>query len=202
MHQVNVKNTTKFKSKLEVDELFVKSPMNLKCALSQNERDFLEAVIHLQSTGKYFTSDSLIIANSGLNTTQITKAKRNLMQLEILDIATDKNPQGSRYIVKEDVYNSLIGKLNGILSATERFEYGDKYREEHGLTPIFTNTINTLNRRLKTTIIPSRELITTQETRWCPLSVQEQKELLKQQRDDGVITNEQYYKRIKLIQNK
>ena len=50
-------NVTKFKSKLEVDELFVKSPINLKCVLSQNERDFLEAVIHLQSTGKYFTSD-------------------------------------------------------------------------------------------------------------------------------------------------
>lgn len=199
MHQVNVKNTTNFKSKLEIDELFVKSPINLKCVLSQNERDFLEAVIHLQSTGKYFTSDSLIIANSGLNTTQITKAKRNLMQLEILDIATDKNPQGSRYIVKEDVYNSLVGKLNGILSATERFEYGDKYREEHGLTPIFTNTINTLNRRLKTTIIPSGELITKQGGVTKPLSAKEQKEILKQQLENGEITNEQYYKKVKLI---
>ena len=192
-------NVTKFKSKLEVDELFVKSPINLKCVLSQNERDFLEAVIHLQSTGKYFTSDSLIIANSGLNTTQITKAKRNLMQLEILDIATDNNPQGSRYIVKEDVYNSLVGKLNGILSAIERFEYGDKYREEHGLTPIFTNTINTLNRRLKTTIIPSGELITKQGGVTKPLSAKEQKEILKQQLENGEITNEQYYKKVKLI---
>ena len=73
-----------FKSKLEVNELFVKSPINLKCVLSQNERDFIEAVIHLQSLGKYHTSDSLIMANSGLNTNQITLAKKNLVQMGLI----------------------------------------------------------------------------------------------------------------------
>ena len=42
------KKKKSFQSKLNVDTLFNKVPMNLKCTLSQNERDFLEAVIHLQ----------------------------------------------------------------------------------------------------------------------------------------------------------
>ncbi len=193
-------NVMKFKSKLEVEELFVKSPINLKCVLSQNERDFLEAVIHLQSTGRYFTSDSVIMANSGLNTAQITKAKKNLQQLGLLEVASDKHPCGSRHIVKCETYNSLVRQLNAIEAASNRFEFGDKYREEHGLTPIFINTINTLRRRLSTTFILEDELITKQEELRKPLSAMEQKEILKQQRDDGVITNEQYYKRIKLIQ--
>ena len=192
-------NVTKFKSKLEVDELFVKSPINLKCVLSQNERVFLEAVIHLQSTGRYFTSDSVIMANSGLNTAQITKAKKNLQQLGLLEVASDKHPRGSRYIVKCEAYNSLVRQLNAIEAASNRFEFGDKYREEHGLTSIFINTINTLRRRLSTTFILKDELITKQEELRKPLSANEQKEMLRQQLENGEITNEQYYKKVKLI---
>ena len=141
---------SQFKSKLEVNELFVKSPINLKCVLSQNERDFIEAVIHLQSLGKYHTSDSLIMANSGLNANQITLAKKNLVQMGLITVASDKSPQGSRYIINEENYNCLLRLLNSIKLAPERFEFGDKIRLECGLKTLFKNIINTLSRRLTT----------------------------------------------------
>ena len=158
----NLSTVTKsqFKSKLEVNELFVKCPINLKCVLSQNERDLLEAVIHLQSLGKYNTSDSLIMANSGLNSNQITLAKKNLIKLGLLEVMTNKSQLGSRYVVKAETYNQLLRQLNDISNAPQRFETGDKFREEHDLQPIFVNIINTLNRRLKTGCVPDEERIT------------------------------------------
>ena len=192
-----------FKSKLEVNELFVKSPMNLKCVLSQNERDFLEAVIHLQSLGKYHTSDSLIMANSGLNSNQITNAKRNLMQMGFLTVATDKSPLGSRYIINEENYNCLLRQLNSIKLAPERYLFGDRLRQDKGLKPLFTNIINTLNRRLTTEQIPDEERLTiSEEEHQQPLSFEEQKVALLKLRDDGVITQEQYYKQYKKLKNR
>lgn len=194
---------SQFKSKLEVNELYVKSPMNLKCVLSQNERDFIEAVIHLQSLGKYHTSDSLIMANSGLNSTQITNAKRNLVQLGFLIVATDNCPKGSRYIINEENYNCLLRQLNSIKLAPERFDFGDSLRSEKGLKPIFTNIVNTLRRRLTSDYIPEDERITkSEEECQSPLTSADQKTTLKKQLDEGLITNEQYYKKIKLLKYK
>jgi hypothetical protein len=102
------KKKTFFKSKLEVNNLYIKAPMNFKCLLSSTERDFLEAVIHLQSLGRYNTSDSLIMANSGLNGRQITDAKRTLVALDLINIVIDRCRLGSRYIVKEETYNELV----------------------------------------------------------------------------------------------
>ena len=192
-----------FKSKLEVNELFVKSPMNLKCVLSQNERDFIEAVIHLQSLGKYHTSDSLIMANSGLNTNQITSAKRNLVQMGFMTVATDNYPKGSRYIVNEGNYNCLLRQLNSIKFAPKRFEFGDRLRQDKGLKPLFTNIINTLNRRLTTEQIPDEERLTvSEEEHQQPLTPKEQKVALKKQLEDGLITNEQYYNKVKELKIK
>ena len=190
---------SQFKSKLEVNELFVKSPINLKCVLSQNERDFIEAVIHLQSLGKYHTSDSLIMANSGLNANQITSAKKNLVQMGLMTVASDKSPQGSRYIINEENYNCFLRQLNSIKLAPERFEFGDKIRLECGLKTLFKNIINTLSRRLTTEFIPDNERITKVEESQQPLSPKEQKVALKKQVEDGLITNEQYYKQVKLL---
>ena len=198
--QIKSASTTGRKSKLEVTELFVKSPINLKCVLSQNERDFLEGVIHLQSLGKYQTSDSLIMANSGLNSTQITNAKKNLVALDLLSVATNKNPQGSRYNINEGTYNRLLHALNAIKNADERFSYGDRFRSEHGLKAIFTNIINTLRRRLSTTTtIPEEELLVKQVTEVTRQSPAEQKAHYKQLLDEGKITPEQYYKKLKQI---
>ena len=190
---------SQFKSKLEVNELFVKSPINLKCVLSQNERDFIEAVIHLQSLGKYHTSDSLIMANSGLNANQITSAKKNLVQIGLITVASDKCPQGTRYIICEENYNRLLRQINSIKLAPERFEFGDKIRLECGLKTLFKNIINTLSRRLTTEFIPDNERITKVEESQQPLSPKEQKVALKKQVEDGLITNEQYYKQVKLL---
>ena len=192
-------STTGRKSKLEVNELFVKSPINLKCVLSQNERDFLEGVIHLQSLGRYYTSDSLIMANSGLNSTQITNAKKNLIALELLSVAANNNPQGSRYNINECSYNRLLHALNAIKNADERFSYGDRFRSEHGLKAIFTNIVNTLRRRLSTTIIPEEELLVKQGTEVTRQSPAEQKAHYRQLLDEGKITNEQYYSIVKKI---
>jgi hypothetical protein len=195
------KERSNFKSKLEVNELFVKAPVNLKCVLSQNERDFLEAVIHLQSLGKYHTSDSVIMANSGLNSNQITKAKQNLIRLDLLEVANDKSPLGSRYVVKEQTYNRLLKQINALTLATERFEAGDGYRVEHGLEPIFTNIINTLRRRLTSDSIPDAERITRVEAPSKILSAEERKKELRQMLRDGLISNEDFYEKIKVLNN-
>lgn len=199
-HSISAAKAGKFKSKLEVNELFVKSPINLKCVLSQNERDFIEAVIHLQSLGRYHTSDSLIMANSGLNANQITAAKRNLVQMGLMTVSVGKSSQGSRYVINGENYNRLLKQLNSIQSAPERFEFGDKIRLERGLKALFKNIINTLSRRLTTELIPNNERITKVEDSQQPLTYQEQKVALQKLRDDGLISHEQYYKRVKMLQ--
>lgn len=193
------KEKNNFKSKLEVNELFVKVPINLKCVLSQNERDFLEAVIHLQSLGKYHTSDSVIMANSGLNSNQITKAKQNLIKLDLLTVANDKSPLGSRYVIREETYNRLLKQINALTLATERFEAGDNYRLGHGLKSIFTNIINTLRRRATSESIPDTELITRVEAPPKTLSIEDRKRELKQMLRDGLVSNEDFYEKIKML---
>lgn len=205
-------NTKKsFQSKLNVDTLFNKVPMNLKCTLSQNERDFLEAVIHLQHLGRYHTSNSLIMANSGLNSRQISSAKQNLVQMGLIEVADNKSAMGTRYIVKDEVYNTLVQELNAIPTAPERFEYGDMFREKRGLKRLFTNIINTLKRNLASIEVPPDEKLTVSmatnsaEVVATPIapppkkSYEEQLAELKADLNNGKITNEQYYKRVKIL---
>lgn len=208
-------NTKKsFQSKLNVDTLFNKAPMNLKCTLSQNERDFLEAVIHLQHLGRYHTSNSLIMANSGLNSRQISSAKQSLVQMGLIEVADNKSAMGTRYIIKDEVYNSLVQELNAIPTAPERFEYGDKFREERGLKRLFTNIINTLRRNLASIEIPPDEKLTvcsvpiSTDVATAPAaptpkkSYEEQLTELRADRDNGKITNEQYYNKVKSLKSK
>lgn len=189
-----------FKSKLEVTNLFIKAPMNFKCLLSSTERDFLEAVIHLQSLGRYNTSDSLIMANSGLNSRQITEAKRNLVALDLINIVIDRCRLGSRYIVKEETYNELVRHLNSIRSAIERFKIGDAYRESKGVKPIFKNIINTLHRRLSSVEVPTEDRITVAEPHH-ENPREKVKERLKAMLDEGKITPEEYHLKIKRLNN-
>jgi hypothetical protein len=195
------KKKTFFKSKLEVNNLYIKAPMNFKCLLSSTERDFLEAVIHLQSLGRYNTSDSLIMANSGLNGRQITDAKRTLVALDLINIVIDRCRLGSRYIVKEETYNELVKHLNSIRSAIERFKVGDAYRESKGVKPIFKNIINTLSRRLTSTDVPSDERITVGPQQVNP-PIEKVKERLRALLDEGKITPEEYHIRVKGLKNK
>lgn len=200
-----------FQSKLVVNTLFNKIPMNLKCSLSQNERDFLEAVIHLQHLGRYHTSNSLIMANSGLNSRQISSAKQNLVQMGLIEVADNKSAIGTRYIVKDEVYNTLVQELNAIPTAPERFEYGDMFREKRGLKRLFTNIINTLKRNLASIEVPPDEKLTVSmatnsaEVATTPIapppkkSYEEQLAELQADLDNGKLTNEQYYKRVKLL---
>ena len=205
------KKKKSFQSKLNVDSIFSKVPMNLKCTLSQNERDFLEAVIHLQHLGRYHTSNSLIMANSGLNSRQISSAKQSLVQMGLIEVADNKSAMGTRYIVKDEVYNSLVQELNAIPTAPERFEYGDMFREKRGLKRLFTNIINTLRRNLASIAVPPDEKLTVSmatnsaEVAATPIalppkkSYEEQLAELQANRDNGKITNEQYYKRVKIL---
>lgn len=205
------KKKKSFQSKLNVDSIFSKVPMNLKCTLSQNERDFLEAVIHLQHLGRYHTSNSLIMANSGLNSRQISSAKQSLVQMGLIEVADNKSAMGTRYIVKDEVYNSLVQELNAIPTAPERFEYGDMFREKRGLKRLFTNIINTLKRNLAGIEVPPDEKLTVSmatnsaEVVATPIapppkkSYEEQLAELKADLNNGKITNEQYYKRVKIL---
>ena len=190
-----------FKSKLEVTNLFIKAPMNFKCLLSSTERDFLEAVIHLQSLGRYNTSDSLIMANSGLNSRQITNAKRNLVALDLINIVIDRCRLGSRYIVKEETYNELVRHLNSIRSAIERFKVGDAYRESKGVKPIFKNIVNTLHRRLSSVEVPTADRLTVAEPHH-ENPREKVKERLKAMLEEGKITPEEYHIRVKGLKNK
>ena len=206
-------NTKKsFQSKLNVDTLFNKVPMNLKCTLSQNERDFLEAVIHLQHLGRYHTSNSLIMANSGLNSRQISSAKQNLVQMGLIEVADSKSALGTRYKVNTELYNALVRELNVIPTAPERFEYGDKVRAEHGLKRIFTNIINTLRRNLTSIEVPPDERLTvdmasnsaevlTPEAPPKVESYEEQLHILKTDLDNGLLTPEEYYVNVKKLKN-
>lgn len=208
------KKKKSFQSKLNVDSIFSKVPMNLKCTLSQNERDFLEAVIHLQHLGRYHTSNSLIMANSGLNSRQISSAKQSLVQMGLIEVADNKSAMGTRYIVKDEVYNSLVQELNAIPTAPERFEYGDMFREKRGLKRLFTNIINTLKRNLASIEVPPDEKLTVRlatnsaEVAATPIapppkkSYEEQLAELQADLDNGKITNEQYYKRVKFLKFK
>ena len=205
------KKKKSFQSKLNLDSIFSKVPMNLKCTLSQNERDFLEAVIHLQHLGRYHTSNSLIMANSGLNSRQISSAKQSLVQMGLIEVADNKSAMGTRYIVKDEVYNSLVQELNAIPTAPERFEYGDMFREKRGLKRLFTNIINTLKRNLASIEVPPDEKLTVSmatnsaEVVATPIapppkkSYEEQLAELKADLNNGKITNEQYYKRVKIL---
>lgn len=195
------KKSNLLKSKLEVNNLFIKAPMNFKCLLSSTERDFLEAVIHLQSLGRYNTSDSLIMANSGLNSRQITEAKRNLVALDLINIVIDRCRLGSRYIVKEETYNELVKHLNSIRSAIERFKVGDAYRESKGVKPIFKNIINTLHRRLSSVEVPTEDRITVAEPHH-ESPREKVKERLKAMLEEGKITPEEYHIRVKGLKNK
>lgn len=195
------RESNKIKSKLEVNTLFIKAPMNLKCLLTSTERDFLEAVIHLQSLGRYNTSDSLIMSHSGLNSRQITEAKRNLIALDLINIVTDRCPLGSRYKVNEQTYNELLRQLNSLRSAIERFSFGDRYRESKGVKPIFKNIINTLHRRLSSVEVPTEDRITVAEPHH-ENPRERVKERLRAMLEEGKITPEEYHIRVKGLKNK
>ena len=206
----DLKIKRRFQSKLVVNTLFNKIPMNLKCSLSQNERDFLEAVIHLQHIGRYHTSNSLIMANSGLNSRQIVEAKKNLVKIGLLEVVDSKSALGTRYKVNAELYNALVQELNAIPTAPERFEYGDKVREEHGLKRIFTNIINTLRRNLTSIEVPPDEKLTvdmasnsaevlTPEAPPKEESYEEQLHRLKTDLDNGLLTPEEYYNNVKKL---
>ena len=208
----DLKTKRGFQSKLVVNTLFNKIPMNLKCSLSQNERDFLEAVIHLQHIGRYHTSNSLIMANSGLNSRQITEAKKNLVKIGLLEVVDSKSALGTRYKVNTELYNALVQELNAIPTAPERFEYGDKVREVHGLKRIFTNIINTLRRNLTSIEVPPDERLTvdmasnsaevlTPEAPPKVESYEEQLHILKTDLDNGLLTPEEYYVNVKKLKN-
>ena len=65
------------------------------------------------------------------------------------------------------------------------------------------NIINTLNRRLTTEQIPDEERLTvSEEEHQQPLTPKEQKVALKKQLEDGLITNEQYYNKVKELKIK
>jgi hypothetical protein len=154
------------------------------------------------------------MANSGLNSRQISSAKQNLVQMGLIEVADNKSAIGTRYIVKDEVYNTLVQELNAIPTAPERFEYGDMFREKRGLKRLFTNIINTLRRNLASIEVPPDEKLTVDmainsaEVVAIPIapppkkSYEEQLAELQADRDNGKITNEQYYKRVKFLKFK
>ena len=129
----------------------------------------------------------------------------------LIEVADNKSAMGTRYIVKDKVYNSLVQELNAIPTAPERFEYGDMFREKRGLKRLFTNIINTLKRNLASIEVPPDEKLTVSmatnsaEVATTPIapppkkSYEEQLAELQADLDNGKLTNEQYYKRVKLL---
>ena len=163
----------------------------MKCLLSQNERDFLEAVIHLQSMGKTRISDILIMANSGLGDRQITRAKQNLVALGLLSVKSSSKRLGSIYHIDSDKYNEHLDLLNSIRIASMRFETGDTIRTESGLSPIFTNIIHRLQRNQNDDAQTNAYDMMS--------SAEEQRQVLKTKLDNREITTEEYRDYLKRI---
>ena len=88
------------------------------------------------------------------------------------------------------------------------------FREKRGLKRLFTNIINTLRRNLASIEVPPDEKLTVDmatnsaEVVAIPIapppkkSYEEQLAELQADRDNGKITNEQYYKRVKFLKFK
>ncbi|MDD3507927.1 MAG: hypothetical protein PHY27_05840 [Parabacteroides sp.] len=121
------------------------SPCNLKCLLNQNERDVLDVLFHITDISLNPISDTVIIANSGLNFNQITQAKKNLISLNVITIK-GITVRGTLYLINYTLLEAILSDLNDTKSPVERFIKGDNIRVEKGLKAINTNTINTLNR--------------------------------------------------------
>lgn len=121
------------------------SPCNLKCLLNQNERDVLDVLFHITDISLNPISDTVIIANSGLNFNQITQAKKNLISLNVITIK-GITVKGTLYLINYTLLEAILSDLNNTKSPVERFVKGDNIRLEKGLKAINTNTINTLNR--------------------------------------------------------
>lgn len=121
------------------------SPCNLKCLLNPNERDVLDVLFHITDISLNPISDTVIIANSGLNFNQITQAKKNLISLNVITIK-GITVKGTLYLINYTLLEAILGDLNDTKSPVERFVKGDNIRVEKGLKAINTNTINTLNR--------------------------------------------------------
>lgn len=124
------------------------SPVNLKCLLNQNERDVLDVLFHITDISLNPISDTVIIANSGLNLNQINTAKKNLISLNVITIK-GITVKGTLYLINYTLLEAILSDLNNTKSPVERFIKGDNIRLEKGLKAININTINTLNRRKK-----------------------------------------------------
>jgi len=124
------------------------SPCNLKCLLNQNERDVLDVLFHITDISLNPISDTVIIANSGLNLNQINTAKKNLISLNVITIKRI-TVKGTLYLINYSLLEAILSDLNDTKNPVERFIKGDKIRTENGLKAININTINTLNRRKK-----------------------------------------------------
>lgn len=142
------KINTKYESKLNFNRLWIQTPVNAKAWLSQNERDFLDTLIHLQNLKKQYISDSMIIANSGLSNNKLQTAKKHLKALGLIETKHYKST-GTLYIINRALYEDIIDKLNAVGDAAERFSIGDAFRKDRGLDPIFKNIINTIKRKIK-----------------------------------------------------
>lgn len=124
------------------------SPCNLKCFLTGIERDVLDVLFHITDISLNPISDTVIIANSGLNLNQINTAKKNLISLNVITIK-GITVKGTLYLINYSLLEAILSDLNDTKSPVERFIKGDNIRVKKGLKAINTNTINTLNRRKK-----------------------------------------------------
>lgn len=181
------------------------SPVNLKCLLNQNERDVLDVLFHITDISLNPISDTVIIANSGLNLNQINTAKKNLISLNVITIK-GITVKGTLYLVNYTLLEAILSDLNNTKSPVERFIKGDNIRLEKGLKAININTINTLNRRKKDVdkldiTETGKELVTAKPTSTNKGQKQHRDEAIKlcnqlnekkKQRDANFITKKEY----------
>lgn len=181
------------------------SPCNLKCLLNNNERDVLDVLFHITDISLNPISDTVIIANSGLNFNQITQAKKNLISLNVITIK-GITVKGTLYLINYSLLEAILSDLNNTKNPVERFIKGDNIRLEKGLKAINTNTINTLNRVRKDVekldvTETGKELVTAKSTSRNKGQKQHRDEAIKlcnqlnekkKQRDANFITKKEY----------
>lgn len=122
--------------------LYVPAPINLNCLLTQNERDVLNIIRHLNVMNQPYISLSLLRLETGMDKRIIQKARDSLIKLELISIESETK-YGTRFIINYDKLCEILEKLNNEKNPINRFNIANDFRKDNKNTKLieeFTNT--------------------------------------------------------------
>lgn len=119
---------------------FTIAPYYLHLVLDEWEERLLETLRFLRERGlgtREWISNSLIICESRFTkASQITKAKKALVELGFIKVRRVDRKLGTSYQIDYETISSIIERLNAERNCIRRMEMADGFREERGLPPL------------------------------------------------------------------